>query len=110
MGLLYLTQGGLQDLDLSVDGFTDTLDMAFLNDIGKDFQIVRNPVGNVGQPLITFQISNNGTDWSDWEIVGFIFKDENWMFEFEKTKHTFFRILWLSNSSTGTLTANFNVI
>lgn len=110
MRLLYLTQSNNQELNLTSDGFTDNLEMDSLNDIGKELQIVRNPVGNVGQPLITFQISNNGSDWSDWEIVGFIFKDSNWMFEFEKTRHTFFRLFWLSNSSTGTFTANFNGI
>ena len=109
MGLLYLEQGsGNYDLDVSVDGFTDTFKMDFLNNVGKDFQIVRT--SGTGNPLITFQISNDGINWSDWEIVGFIFKDNNWMFELEKTKHTFFRLSWLTNSSTGTFTANFNVI
>ena len=107
MGLLYLKQATLQELDLSSDGFTDTLDMDFLNNAGKDFQIVRTT--GTGQPLISFQISNDGVNWANWEVEGFIFKDPNSMFIFSMTKRTFFRISWLSNSSTGTMTANFNV-
>ncbi len=108
MALLYLEQGGLTELDLTTDGNTDTFKMEFLNDASKDFQIVRTT--GTGNPFITFQISNDGVNWSDWEIAGFIFKDPNHLFEFEKTKHTFFRLSWLSNTSTGTFTANFNVL
>ena len=108
MSLLYLKQGGVQELDLTSDGNTDTLEMNFFNEEGKDFQIVRTT--GTGNPLITFQISNDAVNWSNWEIEGFIFKNPNHLFEFEKTKHTFFRITWLSNSSTGTFNANFNII
>jgi hypothetical protein len=108
MGLLYLTQSGSQDLDLSSDGFTDTLDMVSLNQSVKDLQIVRT-VGT-GQPLITFQISNDGINWANWEVEGFIFKDLNSMFIFGQLKKTFFRINWLSNTSTGTFKANFNTL
>ena len=108
MALLYLEQGGNTELDLSSDGFTDTLEMNFLHDAGKDFQIVRT--AGTGQPLITFEISNDGINWDSWEVEGFIFKDLNSMFLLSQTKHTFFRVLWLSNTSTGTFTANFNVL
>lgn len=108
MGLLYLTEGGNTELDLSSDGFTDTLEMNFLHDAGKDFQIVRTT--GTGQPLITFEISNDGVNWDSWEVEGFIFKDSNSMFLLSQTKQTFFRVLWLSNNSTGTFTANFNVL
>lgn len=108
MSLLYLEQGGVQELDLTSDGNTDSFQMQFLNDLGKDLQIVRTT--GTGNPLITFQISNDAVNWSNWEIEGFIFKNPNHLFEFEKTKHTFFRITWLSNSSTGTFNANFNII
>ena len=108
MALLYLEQGGNTELDLTTDGNTDTFDMNFLNNIGKDFQIVRTT--GTGQPLITFQISNDGINWDSWEVEGYIFKDPNAMFLLSQTKHTFFRLSWLSNSSTGTFTANFNVL
>ena len=108
MSLLYLEQGGVQELDLTSDGNTDSFQMQFLNDLGKDLQIVRTT--GTGNPLITFQISNDAVNWSNWEIEGFIFKNPNHLFEFEKTKHTFFRIAWLSNTSTGTFNANFNII
>ena len=108
MSLLYLEQGGVQELDLTSDGNTDSFQMQFLNDLGKDLQIVRTT--GTGNPLITFQISNDDVNWSNWEIEGFIFKNPNHLFEFEKTKHTFFRIAWLSNTSTGTFNANFNII
>ena len=108
MGLLYLTQSSNTELYLSSDGVTDTFSMNFLNNIGKDFQIVRTT--GTGSPIISFQISNDGNNWSNWEVEGFIFKNPNSMFLLEKTKHTFFRLSWLSNSSTGTFTANFNVI
>jgi hypothetical protein len=108
MGLLYLKQATLQELDLSSDGFTDTLEMDFLNNAGKDFQIVRTT--GTGQPLISFQISNDGINWANWEVEDFVFSEPNSMFEFCTTKKTFFRLLWLSNSSTGTFTANFNVV
>jgi hypothetical protein len=108
MALLYLEENGLTEFDISIDGNTDSFEMAFLNDKGKDLQIVRT--SGTGNPLITFQISNDGINWASWEVEGFIFKNPNHLFEFEKTKHTFFRVLWLSNGSTGTFTANFNVI
>jgi|TARA_R110002167_G_scaffold32022_4_gene104471 hypothetical protein len=100
MGLLYLTQGGSEDLDLSNDGFTDSFDNSFFGGIPKDLQILRT--SGTGQPLLTFEISNDGINWASWEIVGFIFKDLTHFFEFESfTKETFFRVSWLSNSSTG---------
>ena len=105
----FLTQATLEDLDLSTDGNTDTIFMSFEFNGERDLQIVRSPIAQVGNPLLTFQISNDGVNWSDWEIVGFIFKDDNHLFEFERTKSTFFRIKWLSNSSTGTFKANFNL-
>ena len=108
MALLYLEQGGNTELDLTTDGFTDTFDMNFLNNAGKDFQIVRTT--GTGSPLITFQISSDGTNWASWEVEGFIFKNPNFMFILSQTKNTFFRLFWLSNTSTGTFTANFNVI
>jgi hypothetical protein len=108
MALLYLTQSDNTELDLTTDGNTDTLEMNFLHDAGKDLQIVRTT--GTGQPLITFEISNDGVNWNSWEVEGFIFKDLNSMFLLSQTKHTFFRVLWLSNSSTGTFTANFNVL
>ena len=108
MSLLYLEQGGVQELDLTSDGNTDSFQMQFLNDLGKDLQIVRTT--GTGNPLITFQISNDNTNWANWEVEGYIFKDPNDMFIMSKTKHTFFRIAWLSNSSTGTFNANFNII
>jgi len=108
MALLYLEQGGNTELDLSSDGVTDTFDMNFLNNIGKDFQIVRTT--GTGNPLITFQISSDSINWANWEVEGYIFKDTNAMFIMSSTKKTFFRLQWLSNTSTGTFTANFNVI
>lgn len=103
MSLLYLTQGGLEDLDLTIDGFTDTLDLQFLNN--KNLQLIRTT--GTGQPLITFEISNDDVNWDSWEIEGFIFKDPSHTFEFSTTKNTLFRLSWLSNSSTGTFKANF---
>jgi len=108
MALLYLEQGGNTELDLTTDGNTDTFDMNFLNNVGKDFQFVRTT--GTGQPLITFKISNNGINWDSWDVEGFIFKNPNFMFILSQTKNTFFRLFWLSNTSTGTFTANFNVI
>ena len=110
MSLLYLKQGGINDLDLTSDGSTDSFEMQFLNDHNIDLQIVRSQVDKVGNPLITFQISNDSVNWANWEIEGLIFRNDNHFFEFEKTKHTFFRISWLSNSSTGTFTANFRIV
>ena len=104
MDIINLEQGGVIELDLTADGFTDTYEM----DFPRNLQIVRTT--GTGNPLIALQISNDGVNWSDWEISGFIFKDLNWMFEFELIKQTLFRISWLSNSSTGTFTANFNRI
>jgi len=108
MALLYLKQGGLDELDLSSDGFTDTFEMSFQNDGGRDFQIVRTT--GTGSPIINFQISNDNINWSNWEVEGFIFKDPNFMFILSQTKQTFFRLSWLSNTSTGTFTANFNLL
>ena len=105
MSLLYLTQGGSEDLDLTSDGFTDTLDLQFLNN--KNLQLLRT-IGT-GQPLISFEISNDDVNWDSWEIEGFIFKDTSHTFEFATTKNTLFRLSWLSNSSTGTFKANFKI-
>ena len=111
MALLYLTQAASEDLDLSSDGFTDTFDNSFFSGIPKDLQFLRSPTANVGQPLITFEMSNDNINWSSWEIEGFIFKDLTHFFEFDSfTKTTFFRISWLSNTSTGTFKAYFNTI
>ena len=107
MSLQHFTQGGLEDLDLTSDGFTDTLDLQFLNN--KNLQIVRSVIDNVGQPLISFEISNDDISWDSWEIEGFIFKDLSHTFEFNITKNTLFRLSWLSNSSTGTFKANFKI-
>ena len=109
MALLYLTQSTLEDLDLSSDGFTDPFDNSFFSGIPKDLQILR--VSGTGQPLLTFEISNDGTNWASWELEGFIFKDLTHFFEFDSfTKNTFFRVSWLSNTSTGTFKAYFNTI
>ena len=109
MALLYLTQSTLEDLDLSSDGFTDTFDNSFFSGIPKDLQILRT--SGTGQPLLTFEISNDGTNWASWELEGFIFKDLTHFFEFDSfTKNTFFRVSWLSNTSTGTFKAYFNTI
>jgi hypothetical protein len=108
MAVLNLKQGGNIDFDLTADGVTDTYNMD-VNPEGLDLQIIRSPTANVGQPLITLQISNDNTNWDDWEIEGFIFKDLNNMFIISRPKRTFFRISWLSNSSTGTFQANFNI-
>ena len=105
--LIFLKQSGIDDLDLTVDGFTDTLDLQFLNHAGKDLQIVRT--SGTGQPLLSFEISNDGINWDSWEIEGFIFKDSSHTFEFERTKDMLFRVSWLSNSSTGTFKANFKI-
>ena len=105
--LVFLKQSGIDDLDLTSDGFTDTLDLQFLNNVGKDLQIVRTT--GTGQPLISFEISNDGINWDGWEIEGFIFKDLSHTFEFERTKDMLFRLSWLSNSSTGTFKANFKI-
>ena len=107
MSLLYLTQGGSEVLDLTSDGFTDTLDLQFLNN--KNLQLIRSPVDDVGQPLISFEISNDDVNWDSWEIEGFIFKDPSHTFEFSITKNTLFRLSWLTNSSTGTFKANFKI-
>jgi len=108
MGLLYLKQGGNQNLDVSLDGFTDTLELGSLSLSTKDLQLVRNT--GTGQPLVTFEISNDSVNWSSWEVEGFIFKDPNFMFSFNQIKQTYFRLSWLSNTSTGDFTANFNVL
>lgn len=110
MGLRYLTQSGSQNLDLTTDGNTDTVDLYSLGQLIADLQIVRSQVDKVGNPLLSFEISSNNIDWVCWEIGGFIFKDDSHIFEIERVKNTFFRISWLSNSSTGTFTANFNLI
>lgn len=109
MGLLFLTQSGVQDLDLSSDGFTDTFEMNFAGNKGKDFQFVRSPVANVGFPIISFQISNDGVNWANWEVEDHTFDKLTEMFIFCETKRTNFRLIWSSNGSTGTFTANFNV-
>ena len=96
-------QGGSTSLDLSADGFTDTLPV--LNNLPVDIQIIRT--SGTGQPLLDFQISNDGINWVSWELEGFIFKDPTNIFEIEKRKRTLFRLNWLSNSSTGDFTANF---
>ena len=108
MALLYLTQSSNEELDLSTDGNTDTLEMNFLHDAGKDFQIVRTT--GTGQPIITFKISNDGINFDNWELEDETFSDSSQMIIFCKTKHTKFRMYWLSNGSTGTMTANFNVL
>lgn len=109
MALTYLTQGGSQDLDLSSDGFTDTFRQRSTN--SSDLQIVRNPIDDVGNPIFTFQISNDGISWSDWWVVeGFIWREDTYLWEFKESKQTFFRLSWLSNSSTGTFTANFKTL
>jgi hypothetical protein len=107
MALLYLKQNGNTELDLTTDGNTDTFEMNFLNNLGKDFQIVRTT--GTGNPLINFQISNDGVNWSNWEVEDFVFENPNSMFEFCETKNTFFRVSWVSGGSSGTFTANFNV-
>tara|TARA_R110000751_G_scaffold290380_1_gene397005 strand:- start:96 stop:425 length:330 start_codon:yes stop_codon:yes gene_type:complete len=109
MALLYLTQGGLDDLDLTSDGFTDAFDNSFFSGVPKDLQILR--VSGTGQPLLTFELSNDGINWVSWEVEGFIFKDLSQFFQFDSfTKTTFFRISWLSNTSTGTFKAYFNTL
>jgi hypothetical protein len=109
MALLYLTQGGLDDLDLTSDGFTDSFDNSFFGGVPKDLQVLR--ISGTGQPLLTFEISNDGLNWASWELEGFIFKDLTHFFEFDSfTKTTFFRVSWLSNTSTGTFKAYFNTI
>jgi len=45
-----MKQNGLEELDLSSDGFTDTFDMQFQNDEGKDFQIVRTTGTDIRTP------------------------------------------------------------
>tara|TARA_R110002153_G_scaffold91647_1_gene223190 strand:- start:334 stop:663 length:330 start_codon:yes stop_codon:yes gene_type:complete len=109
MALLYLTQAASEDLDLSSDGFTDTFDNSFFSGIPKDLQILRT--SGTGQPLLTFELSNDGVNWVSWELEGFIFKDDTQFFQFDSfIKTTFFRVSWLSNTSTGVFKAYFNTI
>lgn len=104
MAALYnLVQGGMTELDLTSDGFTDAVTLGIR--INIDLQIIRTT--GAGNPLIDFQISNDGINWTSWELEGFIFKDQNNIFEIVQTKPTFFRLNWLSNGSTGTFTANY---
>tara|TARA_R110000787_G_scaffold7178_1_gene24682 strand:+ start:7963 stop:8286 length:324 start_codon:yes stop_codon:yes gene_type:complete len=107
MATLNLEQSGLIEFDLTSNGFTDSYEMGIANNNGVDLQLIRTT--GTGNPLITFQSSNDGLNWANWEVEGYIFRDPNSMFAFSFTKRTFFRVSWLSNSSTGTFTANFNV-
>jgi hypothetical protein len=99
---LDFTQVGSTSLDLTSDGFTDTL--TFNNTNNVDIQI--NRTSGTGNPLLDFQISNDTVNWVSWELEGFIFKDPTNIFEIVSRKKTFFRLNWLSNTSTGSFTAN----
>jgi hypothetical protein len=93
----------MNEMDLTTDGFSDTTTLGV--NISIDLQIIRTT--GTGNPLLDFQISNDGVNWTSWELEGFIFKDPTNIFEITQTKPTFFRLNWLSNGSTGTFTANY---